>query len=171
KKYVDFICDVVLWYFLLTGLIFILLPTELFSSISQMNFVFPPIVNMLAKGAAIIGAVGILFMSGRSSKNPALRIALGAHDLYNITGWVSDVLSYSRLLALGLATGVIASVINQMGSMVGNSVLDMIVFVIVFIGGHIFNLGINVLGAYVHTCRLQYVEFFGKFYEGGGKMF
>ena len=171
KKYVDFICDVVLWYFLLTGLIFILLPTELFSSISQMNFVFPPIVNMLAKGAAIIGAVGILFMSGRSSKNPALRIALGAYDLYNITGWVSDVLSYSRLLALGLATGVIASVINQMGSMVGNSVLGMIVFVIVFIGGHIFNLGINVLGAYVHTCRLQYVEFFGKFYEGGGKMF
>lgn len=171
KKYVDFICDVVLWYFLLTGLIFILLPTELFSSISQMNFVFPPIVNMLAKGAAIIGAVGILFMSGRSSKNPALRIALGAYDLYNITGWVSDVLSYSRLLALGLATGVIASVINQMGSMVGNSILGMIVFVIVFIGGHIFNLGINVLGAYVHTCRLQYVEFFGKFYEGGGKMF
>ena len=53
---------------------------------------------------AIIGAVGILFMSGRDKKNPFLRLALGAYDLYNITGWVSDILSYSRLLALGLAT-------------------------------------------------------------------
>lgn len=171
KKYLDFVCDVVLWYLLLTGLIFILLPTELFGSISQMSFVFPPIVNTLAKAAAIVGALGILLMSGRSSKNLALRIALGAYDLYNITGWVSDILSYSRLLALGLATGVIASVINQMGSMIGNSILGIIVFIIVFIGGHIFNMGINLLGAYVHTCRLQYVEFFGKFYEGGGKMF
>ena len=58
-----------------------------------------------------------------------------------------------------------------MGSMIGNSILGIIVFIIVFIGGHIFNMGINLLGAYVHTCRLQYVEFFGKFYEGGGKMF
>ena len=92
-------------------------------------------------------------------------------DLYNITGWVSDVLSYSRLLALGLATGVIASVINQMGSMVGNNVFGVIVFILVFCFGHLFNLAINLLGAYVHTCRLQYVEFFGKFYEGGGKAF
>ena len=171
KKYLDFVCDVVFWFLLLTGLIFILLPTELFGSIAQMSFVFPPIVGTLAKAFAIVGAVGIVFMSGRSSKNPALRIALGAYDLYNITGWVSDVLSYSRLLALGLATGVIASVINQMGSMLGNNLFGIIGFIIVFIGGHIFNLGINILGAYVHTCRLQYVEFFGKFYEGGGRMF
>ena len=79
--------------------------------------------------------------------------------LYNITGWVSDILSYSRLLALGLATGVIASVMNQMGSMLGDSILGWIVFILVFVIGHIFNLLINLLGAYVHTCRLQYVEF------------
>ena len=71
-------------------------------------------------------------MSARDKKNPILRLALGAYDLYNITGWVSDVLSYSRLLALGLATGVIASVINQMGSMVGNNVFGVIVFILVF---------------------------------------
>ena len=70
-----------------------------------------------------------------------------------------------------LATGVIASVINQMGSMVGNNVFGVIVFILVFCFGHLFNLAINLLGAYVHTCRLQYVEFFGKFYEGGGKAF
>ena len=117
------------------------------------------------------GAIGIVLMSGRGRKNPVLRLALGAYDLYNITGWLSDVLSYSRLLALGLATGVIASVVNQMGSMLGDSIPGAIVFILVFIVGHTMNLAINLLGAYVHTNRLQYVEFFGKFYEGGGKPF
>ena len=116
KKILDFFCDVVLWFRLLIGLILMLLPSEIFSSISQIQIVFPDAVNLVAKGLAIAGAVGILLMSGRDKKNPALRLALGAYDLYNITGWLSDVLSYSRLLALGLATGVIASVINQMGS-------------------------------------------------------
>jgi len=110
-------------------------------------------------------------MSGRGHKNVALRVALGAYDIYGVTGWLSDVLSYSRLLALGLATGVIASVINMMGSMVGGGVLGAIIFTIVFIFGHTMNMAINVLGAYVHTNRLQFVEFFGKFYEGGGKPF
>ena len=81
------------------------------------------------------------------------------------------MLSYSRLLALGLATGVIASVVNQMGSMAGKGIFGAIVFIIVFIIGHVFNLAINLLGAYVHTNRLQYVEFFGKFSEGGGREF
>lgn len=171
RKYVDFICDVVFWYLMITGLVLILIPTDLFGSIVQVKVVFPPAVSMLAKVMAIAGAVGILFMSGRSSKNPALRIALGAYDLYNITGWLSDVLSYSRLLALGLATGVIASVINQMGSMLGNGIIGTFLFIVIFIFGHLFNLAINLLGAYVHTCRLQYVEFFGKFYEGGGREF
>ena len=112
-----------------------------------------------AKGPAIIGALGLLLMSGRANKNPALRIALGAYDIYNITGWLSDVLSYSRLLALGLATGVIASVVNQMGSMFGKGVVGAILFVVVFIVGHTLNLAINLLGAYVHTNRLQFVEF------------
>ena len=75
------------------------------------------------KGTGDRGCGGkFLLMSGRDKKNPALRLALGAYDLYNITGWLSDVLSYSRLLALGLATGVIASVINQMGSMLPNNI-------------------------------------------------
>ncbi len=171
KKYVDFFCDVVLWYCLLIGLLLMLIPSEIFASIAQATIVFPPVVNMLAKALAIIGAVGLLLMSGRANKNVALRIALGAYDLYNITGWLSDVLSYSRLLALGLATGVIASVVNQMGSMAGKSVFGVILFIVVFIGGHIFNIAINLLGAYVHTNRLQFVEFFGKFYEGGGRAF
>ena len=171
KKYLDFFCDVVLWFMLLMGLILIFIPSSMFRSISQMDLNLPAVVIQIGKWMAIIGAVGILLMSGRDKKNPFLRLALGAYDLYNITGWVSDILSYSRLLALGLATGVIASVMNQMGSMLGDSILGWIVFILVFVIGHIFNLLINLLGAYVHTCRLQYVEFFGKFFEGGGKEF
>lgn len=171
RRFVDLVCDVVFWFMMLTGLIMLLLPSELFRSISQMNIVFTPALSMVSKVLAIGGAAGILLMSGRANKNPALRIALGAYDLYNVTGWLSDVLSYSRLLALGLATGVIASVINQMGSMLGGGFFGVIAFILIFIIGHVFNLAINVLGAYVHTCRLQYVEFFGKFYEGGGRAF
>lgn len=170
-KVLDFFCDVILWYVFLIGLILMLLPTDIFASIAQTQIVFPPILNTLAKVLAIAGAVGLVLMSGRENKNPVLRIALGAYDIYNITGWLSDVLSYSRLLALGLATGVIASVVNQMGSMFGKGIIGVIGFVIVFIVGHAMNLAINLLGAYVHTNRLQFVEFFGKFYEGGGKPF
>ncbi|MDL2249799.1 V-type ATP synthase subunit I [Lachnospiraceae bacterium OttesenSCG-928-J05] len=171
KKYLDFVCDVIFWYMMLIGLILMLVPSQIFVSMSQMEITFPPVVNTLAKVLAIAGALGILLMSGRNSKNIALRLGLGAYDLYNVTGWLSDVLSYSRLLALGLATGVVASVINQMGSMAGGGILGMIIFIFAFFVGHIFNMGINLLGAYVHTCRLQYVEFFGKFYEGGGRPF
>ena len=117
KDIVGFISDVVSWYMMITGLVLIFIPTDIFASIAQAHIVFPGAVNTLAKVLAIGGALIILFMSGRDNKNPGLRIALGAYDLYNITGWLSDVLSYSRLLALGLATGVIASVVNQMGSM------------------------------------------------------
>ena len=172
KKYLDFFCDVVLWYVFLIGLLLMLLPSSLFASISQMDpGAFPPAMSGAGKVLAVIGLIGLVLMSGRSSKNVVLRLALGLYDVYNVTGWLSDVLSYSRLLALGLATGVIASVVNQMGSMLGGSIPGAIVFILVFIVGHTMNLAINLLGAYVHTNRLQYVEFFGKFYEGGGKPF
>jgi len=110
-------------------------------------------------------------MSGRDHKNWAVRIALGAYDVYGVTGWLSDLLSYSRLLALGLATGVIANVVNMMASMVGSGPAGIIPFVLVFLLGHTMNIAINALGAYVHTNRLQYVEFFGKFYDAGGRAF
>ena len=171
KKFIDFLSDVVFWYMLVIGLILMLMPSSLFASIAGQQFVFPAAVNAAAKWFAIIGAVGIILTGGRESKNPGLRLAKGAYSLYNITGWLSDILSYSRLLALGLATGVIANVINQMGSMLGDGIISAILFIIVFLCGHTFNILTNLLGAYVHTCRLQYVEFYGKFYEGGGEPF
>jgi V/A-type H+-transporting ATPase subunit I len=155
----------------LMGLILMLLPSSLFESISGTTFTFPAWMHSFSRILAIVGAVIILVMSGRGRKNWAIRIALGAYDLYGVTSWLSDVLSYSRLLALGLATGVIASVINMMGSMFGSGVVKVIIFIVVFLLGHTLNIAINALGAYVHTNRLQYVEFFGKFYDAGGRKF
>ena len=111
------------------------------------------------------------FVTGMLTKWGTMRTRHGAslRRLPNGCGWASR--RYSRLLPLGLATGVIAQVVNQMGSMGGNGIFGVILFIVVFIVGHTLNLAINLLGAYVHTNRLQYVEFFGKFYEGGGRMF
>jgi V/A-type H+-transporting ATPase subunit I len=172
KDIVGFVSDILSWYMLLVGLILILLPTSIFESISNMKFVFPPALNLFAKVITVAGALIILVMSGRRKKKKiGMRLAIGLYDLYGITSWLSDLLSYSRLLALGLATGVIAQVINQMGSMFGTGVFGTIVFIVVFLVGTVLNLAINLLGAYVHSNRLEFVEFFNKFYDGGGKPF
>ena len=171
KDFVGFFAEVVSWFLLVVGLVLMLIPSELFASISGQAIELPESVSLAAKIMAGVGAGIILLMSGRSNKNWALRIALGAYDIYGITGWLSDVLSYSRLLALGLATGVIASVINMMASMIAGNFIGKILFWIIIPLGHTLNLAINLLGAYVHTNRLQFVEFFGKFYEGGGRPF
>ena len=119
---------------------------------------------------AIIGALILLFTGGRNNKG-IMRIGGGLGALYNVTSYLSDILSYARLLALGMATGVIAQVMNTIGSMVGGGVVGAIIFVVVFIFGHALNVVINLLGAFVHASRLQYLEFFGKFFVDGGEAF
>lgn len=171
KDYKGFVFDVLSWFMLLGGLIALLIGSSIFASLAGRAVNIGRAGSITASVFAAAGALIILLTGGRTSKNFGIRLAKGAYSLYDITSWLSDVLSYSRLLALGLATGVIASVVNQMGTMAGSSVFGTIVFIAVFIFGHTFNLAINLLGAYVHTNRLQYVEFFGKFYEGGGRKF
>lgn len=170
-RWKDAIYDVVFWYLLVGGGIVYLLTMEMTTEMLGLGFTLSEPVGTISAICAGIGALGILCTAGRESKNPGKRLLKGIYGLYNVSGYLSDILSYSRLLALGLATGVIASVFNQMGAMVGGGVVGAIVFTLVFLIGHTLNIGINVLGAYVHTNRLQYVEFFGKFYEGGGKKF
>lgn len=117
----------------------------------------------------IAGAAGLVLTQGRSSKSIPGKIMGGIGSLYSITGYFSDVLSYSRLMALGLVTGIIGTIVNTIGSIMGGGFFGAIFFTVVFLFGHSINFGINALGAYVHVNRLQYVEFFSKFYEGGGK--
>ena len=132
----------------------------------------PAVISKIGVYLAISGVVLIVLTAGRSSKSIPMRFFGGIYGLYNVaTGYLSDILSYSRLLALGLATGSIASVINLIGVMPSNPVIKAVMLIIVFIIGHIANLAINLLGAYVHTDRLQFVELFSKFYEGGGRAF
>lgn len=120
----------------------------------------------------IAGVILLVLTSGRHSKSVFGKFFGGIYALYNTaTGYLSDILSYSRLLALGLATGSIASVINLIGTMPENTAVKAVLLIIVFIVGHTANLAINLLGAYVHTDRLQFVELFSKFYTGGGREF
>ena len=155
-KPLDALFDIGFWYILLIGLVML---------------AGPGIVGTAGKYMSIGGAVLLVLTQGRNEKSVVKRLVTGILSLYNVTGFLSDVLSYSRLLALGLATGVIATVINTMGTLFGLNVGGIIILIIVFVIGTVFNILINALGAYVHASRLQYVEFFGKFYEGGGKSF
>ena len=110
----------------------------------------------------------IVLTAGRSAKNIFGKLGGGLYGLYNTTtGYLGDILSYSRLLALGLVTGVIANVVNMLAAMFSNIFL----FIPIFLIGHAVNISVNLIGTYVHTSRLQYVEFFSKFYEGGGRIF
>ncbi len=114
-----------------------------------------------------LGVAAIVLTQGRAKKGIVGKLFGGVAKLYDITSWLGDVLSYSRLMALMLATSVIASVMNILGSLPGN----IVAFVIIFLIGHTFNIGINLIGTYVHAARLQYLEFFGKFYKEGGFAF
>ncbi len=164
----DAIYDVLSWYLLIGGGILALLTQDMMMTMT--GFVLPSYFLTIGGICAGIGALLIVLFGGRGSK-PVKRLLKGAYGLYGATGYLSDLLSYSRLLALGLATGVIAQVFNQIASIAGNGIIGILIFIPVFIVGHTLNIGINALGAYVHTNRLQFVEFFGKFYEGGGEKF
>ncbi len=173
KQYKDAFLDVGLWILLVLSLILLLLTTQMFADIAQLGFMLPSSWAGPLGIIALLSALGIILFGGRDSRNPFKRILKGLYSLYNITGYLSDILSYSRLLALGLATGIIASVINMMAAMTAGMPygIGVILFTVICIGGHALNIAINLLGAYVHTNRLQFVEFFGKFYEGGGRTF
>ncbi len=172
KDYKAIIYDVVFWLVLLISSILLLLSMQMIVDLLGVNFKVPSSVADIAGILAILASIGIIATNGRESRNPFKRFLKGLYALYNISGYLSDVLSYSRLLALGLASGVIAMVINKMAAMAGGGgPVGAVIFIVIVVFGHTLNLGINALGAYVHTNRLQYVEFFGKFYEGGGRLF
>lgn len=117
------------------------------------------------------GVLAILLTQGRSRKGIAGKLIGGFGGLYNLINFASDLLSYSRILALGLASAVVGQVVNILATLKGGSFIGFILMIVVFCVGHLLNLVINVLGTFVHTARLQYIEFFGKFYEDGGTPF
>ncbi len=157
---VSLIFDVVSWYLALTGLILFLLA----------GFIdLPPVLGEIGKYMMIVGMAMIVLFAARDSKNWGGRIAGGLYELYGISSWVGDFVSYSRLMALGLSGGFIAMAFNMMAGMIGTAWYLIPFSIIIFLFGHVFNMFLSVLSAYVHALRLTYVEFFGKFFDGGGK--
>ncbi|MGL5151509.1 MAG: V-type ATP synthase subunit I [Clostridium sp.] len=130
----------------------------------------PDIVSKIFMILMIVGMVSIVLTQGRHNDTIGGKLGQGLYGLYGITGYVSDIVSYTRLMALGLAGGSIAAAFNMIVDMFPG-IAAVIIAPVIFIAAHIFNLALSLLGAYVHTCRLQYVEYFSKFYEGGGKEF
>lgn len=150
-KVVDAIFDIASWWVIFAGIGVLVL------------------VGPLPGG--IIAGVGVLMivaMGGRAEKNPIMRVFKGVAGLYDVVNYASDLLSYSRILALGLTSAALAQVFNLLATMGGPSVPGVLLFLIVLVIGHVLNIAINVLGAFVHTSRLQYLEFFNKFFTDGG---
>ena len=124
-----------------------------------------PLAGWITLGVAVLM---ILTTYGRAEKNPVMRVLMGFKGLYDLIGYASDLLSYCRILALGLAAAVMAQVFNLLATMGGPTPVGFVILVVVLLIGHVLNIAINLLGSFVHTSRLQYLEFFGKFFEDGG---
>ncbi|MEW6087662.1 MAG: V-type ATP synthase subunit I [bacterium] len=161
-KIVDALFDQIVWIFLVGSLILM--------GVVKVNLI-PNSLYPVFSWAAKISTLLILLFSARDTKNIFARVGLGAYKLYGISAYIGDILSYVRLVALSLAGSIIAMVFNIMAFLPGNPFAKTITIIICLVGGHIFNLIINMLGAFVHTARLHYVEFFGKFYDNGGTPF
>jgi len=130
-----------------------------------------PATATIGKWIALSGAAIIVLFAGRAIKNPVGRVGVGLYTLYGISSYLGDILSYSRILALSLSSAVLGMVMNMLAGMVQGSIIGAFFSIFIYLIGHIFNLAMGLLSAYVHTSRLQYIEFFGKFYEGGGTAF
>jgi len=162
RRFVNAILDQGLWLYFLSSLVFLVVSKGLNLGVAR-----------VAIGMAIIGAIALVLTQGRGEKNPFKKIISGILSLYKTTGYLGDTLSYSRLLALGMTTSIIGMVINIIASIAskGIPVIGYILMFAILIFGHTFNLLVGILGAFIHSARLQLVEFFTKFYEGGGKEF
>jgi len=152
KDYIAVLADSLSWIMILTGLVMLFLPAT----------------APIGKWVAIGGAAIIVLFAGRAQKNPVGRIGIGLYSLYGASSYLGDILSYSRILALAMSSAALAMVMNILVKMLSTSFIGVIAGAVVFLVGHGFNLAMGLLSAYVHASRLQYIEFFGKFYTGGG---
>ena len=167
KQYLDAVFDVLFVYIMNTGFVLLLLPYAPGLSIPGDSSIV-----QAGKYVFITGVILILLTQGRKSKNIIGKIFGGIPKLYDIIGFFGDCLSYIRILALGLASAIIGDIVNTLSFSFGGMFLIKFIFAaLILVVGHIINFALNALGAFVHSCRLQFLEFFGKFLEGGGEPF
>ncbi len=159
------------------GLWLILLPAGTLTLTNKMfgaSIPYPDLMYKISLGAV----VGLIVTQGRYQKASNLpltlmkKILVGFLGVYSVFGYLGDVLSYSRILALGLASSALAAAFNLVAAQIGGiQIVGPILMVGILIVVHLLNLTISVLGAFVHSGRLQFVEYFTKFLEGGGRTF
>ncbi|MBQ4268078.1 MAG: V-type ATP synthase subunit I [Clostridia bacterium] len=177
KEIWDGILDGIVWALFSVGVIILLVGFVEFSPTIDPDYslIFKgadyglmEIGGIIAGGTLLIAVV----TAGRKEKFIGT-FTKGFGTLYGIINYVSDILSYARLYGLMLSGAVIAGIISGYGVdfLTGGNALFAVLGVVILIVGHAFNLVMNLLGAYIHDARLQYVEFYGKFYEGEGELF
>ncbi len=135
--------------------------------------------GLLPEGArtpmgAVAGAGALILFLTQGRDKPSLfgKALSGLLSLYNVTAYLGDTLSYSRLLALGLSSAAIGMIVNLLCNLVVDvPYVGFLIAAVIFLGGHLFSVAISILGAFIHSLRLQYVEFFSKFYEANGRAF
>ena len=164
------------WIMILVSLIIILLSTGMAVSMQLVSApLFPSSISRILMWPILAGAIVIILFGARQEKSWGFRIFMGFLNLTivnGITSFLGDFLSYIRLMALGLVTAGIGVAINKIAfQFLSIPIAGIVMLVVILIFGHLFNIGINILGGFVHTLRLQYVEFFPKFYTGGGRPF
>lgn len=163
-------CDLS-WICLLLGIFMFAGTMDMIANMGGFN-PLPPLVKTIGIVLILVGVAFILLFGGHAKKGIVGKAVGGLAGLYNITSYLGDLLSYSRIMALVMSSASVALVMNTLAKMVGGSGGIMIIFqVLIYIVGHLFNLVLGLLSAYVHDCRLQYIEFYGKFYDGGGILF
>ena len=163
KKVFDAVCDVGFLYLLFIGIALLALPLALTS--------LPPIVGDIGLYVLLASLVLIFLTAGRHKKGIIGKIAGGFGGLYGLVNLFSDVLSYARIFGIALAGGAIASAFNSILEVLAVTPVGIILAIPLGIFLHVFNLLISLLGAYVHNARLQFLEFYGKFYTGEGRLF
>ena len=164
------------WIMILLSLIVILLSMDMAVSMQLVSApLFPASISKILIWPIAVGALVIILFGARQEKSWGFRLFMGFLNLTivnGLTSFLGDFLSYIRLMALGLVTAGIGVAINEIAfQFLSIPVAGIVMVIVVLIFGHLFNIAINILGSFVHTLRLQYVEFFPKFYAGGGRPF
>jgi len=163
KDYVAAVCDQLTWLVMLNSIM-------LFAA-GKAGAISPQVGKFFGV-AAFVPAITILLFSQRQGQW-AGRIGMGCFQLFSTIFWMGDMLSYLRLMALGMVTAGLGLAINVITGIVADLPygIGFVAGPLVFVLGHSFNIAMSGLGAFVHTLRLQYVEFFPKFVVGGGRSF
>jgi V/A-type H+-transporting ATPase subunit I len=163
KQYIAAVCDQLTWLVMLNSIVIFLA--------GKFGVVSPEVGKSFGL-VALVPAATILLFSQREGGWVG-RIGMGMYNLFSAIFYIGDVLSYLRLMALGMVTAGLAMAVNVIAKIVLDIPygIGIVAMIVVLIGGHTFNLAISGLSAFVHTLRLQYVEFFPKFFVGGGRAF